>query len=205
MLKKIDLFVKRYGWRGSLRHIYYYVFTKLFFSGARLVRLPIEIRGRYLIDFGKNLTTGSNCRIEAVTDIENQYTHHKQIKLGNNVTLNDNVHIASRYSIEIGNNVLIASKVFITDHQHGDYNLKPSSPEMPPNDRDLSGSPVKIEDNVWIGEFVSILPGVTIGKGCIIGTQSVVNKSIPPYSIVVGAPAKIIKTYNFQTQTWERV
>lgn len=205
MFKKIDLFVKRYGWLGAIKHIWYYVNTRLFYRGARLIRLPIEIRGPRYIDFGSKLTTGSYCRIEAVTDEANQYHIQKQIKFGANVTLNDSVHIAGRYSVEIGNNVLIASKVFITDHQHGNYNDNHSPADVPPNERELSGAAVKIEDDVWIGEFVSVLPGVTIGKGSIIGTQTVVNRSIPPYSIAVGAPARVIKQYNFEKNIWERV
>ena len=59
-----------------------------------------------------------------------------------------------------------------------------------------------LNSNVWIGEFVSILPGVTIGMGSIIGTMSVVTKSIPPYSIAVGSPAKVIKVYDFENKKW---
>jgi lipopolysaccharide O-acetyltransferase len=53
-----------------------------------------------------------------------------------------------------------------------------------------------IEDNVWLGEFVSILPGVTIGKGNIIGANSVVTQDIPPYSIAVGTPARVAKRFD---------
>ena len=54
--------------------------------------------------------------------------------------------------------------------------------------------PVIIEDDVWIGSRVTILPGVTIGEGSVIGASAVVAKSVPPYSVVVGNPAKIVKT-----------
>lgn len=54
--------------------------------------------------------------------------------------------------------------------------------------------PVHIEDDVWIGARVCILPGVTIGKGSVIGACAVVSKSIPPYSVAVGNPAKVVKT-----------
>jgi len=58
---------------------------------------------------------------------------------------------------------------------------------------------------VWIGEFVSILPGVKIGKGSIIGANTVVTKSIPENCIAIGAPAKIIKSYNFDLKRWVSV
>ena len=62
-----------------------------------------------------------------------------------------------------------------------------------------------IEKNVWLGEFVSVLPGVKIGEGSIVGTMSVVNKDIPPYSISVGSPARVVKKYNFDTNKWEKI
>lgn len=118
---------------------------------------------------------------------------------GDNVQINDFVHIAATEKVEIGNNVLIASKVFISDICHGEYTdiENVSDPNEHPNNRKLSAKPVIIHDDVWIGEIVSILPGVEIGKGSIIGANSVVTKSIPDYSIAAGNPAKVIKQYNF--------
>jgi lipopolysaccharide O-acetyltransferase len=100
--------------------------------------------------------------------------------------------------------VLIASKVFISDINHGCYSgLPQDSPFSKPNDRELSTKPVLIEENVWIGENVCVMPGVTIGFGTIIGAGSVVTKSIPAYSIAVGNPAKVIKKYNLLNKIWE--
>lgn len=207
MIKKLQLFIKRYGYKGCIDHIYYYLITRLFYKSARLIRLPIEVRGAALIDMGSQLTTGKNCRIEAFVNEENYQSKQKTILFGTNVTLNDNVHIAGYYSVKIGNNVLIASKVFISDHNHGKYSGLDefSSPDVIPNDRPLSGGAVDIQDNVWLGEFVVVLPGVTIGKGSIIGAMSVVNRSIPPNSIAVGSPAKVIKQYDFVEKLWKAV
>jgi lipopolysaccharide O-acetyltransferase len=69
----------------------------------------------------------------------------------------------------------------------------------------LSFKPIIIEDNVWLGEFVSVLPGVTIGKGTIVGANSVVSKDLPKYVIAVGSPAKPVKKFNFSTQRWEKI
>ena len=121
--------------------------------------------------------------------------------------INDFVHINAVDCVKIGNNVLIASKVFITDLAHGSYrgDDNDSSPEEIVINRKLSSKSVEIGDNVWIGELVSILPGVQIGKNCIIGANSVVTKSIPDNCIAVGNPAKIIKKYNFETKHWEKI
>ncbi|WP_279145834.1 DapH/DapD/GlmU-related protein, partial [Clostridium tyrobutyricum] len=76
-------------------------------------------------------------------------------------------------------------------------------PDEHPRNRLLTcGKEVVIEDDVWIGEMVCILPGVRIGKGSIIGAGAIVTKNIPKYSIAVGNPAKVVKNYNFNDKVW---
>lgn len=198
-------YIKRYGLIKLFGLVIDILLTKILFSKeARIIRQPAYIRGKNFITFGKNLTTGVAVRLDAFPA---QSDLTPCIKFGNNVQLNDYVHIGAVNSITIGNNVLIASKVFITDHNHGSYGNKNihSSPEIPPEKRELSSSPVIIEDNVWIGEFVSILPGVTIGEGSIIGAMTLVNKNIPPFSIAVGVPAKVVKKYDFEVKEWIKI
>lgn len=191
---------KRYGLIGSIRLLISLIYTKIFFKKSRLIRLPFDIRNKHLIDLGEGLTTGFGCRIEAFPLDGNE---NICVKIGNNVQLNDYVHIGSVGSITIGNNVLIASKVYISDHNHGGYdNIKSDSPLISPFDRKQIVKPVFIEDNVWIGESVCILPGVRIGYGSVIGALSVVSKDIPPYCIAVGSPAKVIKIYDFNEEHW---
>ena len=93
---------------------------------------------------------------------------------------------------------LLAPEVFITDHNHG---MTPSSIDDYASQPLLVGS-VVIEDNVWIGQRACILPGVTIGKFSIIGANSVVTKDIPPYSLAVGAPARVIKEWDKDRREW---
>ena len=183
---------------------YRVLFTKLLCKHARIIRSGFVLRGRMYIDLGKGLTTGYNCRLEAfrVGD-ENGY----KIRLGNNIQLNDYVHIAAIDSIEIGDNTLIASHVYISDNSHGFYKGKEydSTPEVPPLRRPYFTSPVIIGKNVWIGEGVIIMPGVQIGDGAVIGAHSIVIKNIPENSIAVGTPARVIKKYNFSSKRWEKV
>jgi lipopolysaccharide O-acetyltransferase len=201
----INLF-KRYSFFDVAALAMYKIITPFYFSKARLIRLPIQIRGKHLMQVGKNFTTGKYCRIEALEN-EDKSANKKMLSIGNDVQINDNVHIAVACSVSIGNNVLIASKVFISDHNHGNYNIGTEAQDSPltiPIKRPLMTKPVVIKDNVWLGEFVSVLPGVTIGEGSIIGTMSVVNRDIPPFCIAVGSPAKVVKEYNFESQTWEK-
>lgn len=198
--------LRRYGILGSLRLLISLVFTKIFFRNARLIRLPFDIRNRRNIILGKNLTTGFGCRIEAFPTQANK--DKILLKIGKDVQINDYVHIAASESVVIGDHVLMASKIFITDISHGDYSESADElnfPDTPPHLRPLFTKPVIIEDNVWIGEFVSVLPGVTIGKGSVIGSNSVVTKSILPNSIAVGSPAKVVKRFDTVQKKWLKV
>jgi len=175
--------------------------TKLISPYSRLFRFPLDIRGRTYIDFGKKLTTGIGCRLEAFS-----MDGEKTLIFNENIQINDYVHISAMKKVFLGNNVLVASKVYISDNSHGFYKGENgSTPNISPLKREYYINPVVIEDNVWIGEGVVIMPGVTIGKGSIIGANSVVTKSIPPYVIAVGAPAKLIKQYDFEINKWEKI
>jgi acetyltransferase-like isoleucine patch superfamily enzyme len=193
----------RYGFLGSIKLFISLIYTKLFHRNARLIRLPFDIRNKKYIRIGDNFTCGMGCRFEAYPDGVNG----KTLKIGRDVQINDYVHITAKSSVIIGNNVLMASKIYISDCTHGDYSggVRDSHPDIFPSKRELKVKPVLIEDNVWLGEFVSILPGTTIGKGTIVGSNSVVTKNLPSYVIAVGTPAKPIKKFNFQTSRWEKI
>lgn len=186
-----------------LQLAYFLIRTKLIDRRARLFRFPIVIRGREYIDFGERLTTGVGCRFDVFPTGNTRAT----VIFGKDVQLNDYVHIVGMNSIEIGDNVLMASHVFISDNSHGSYkgDDNDSNPNTPPTERCYGMAPIKIGNNVWIGEGVIVMPGVTIGDGCVIGAHSIVNKSIPDNSVAVGTPAKVIKQYNFETRHWEKV
>jgi len=155
------------------------------------IESPAVINGHKFILIGDNFSSFERLRLEAFNKhLNNLYT--PQIIIGNNVSINYDCHIGCINNVTIGNNVLIASKVFITDHYHGEINKE--SLKLPPSCRKaISKGPVIIEDNVWIGENVSIMPNVTIGRNSIIGANSVVTKSMPANVVVAGIPAKIIK------------
>lgn len=154
------------------------------------------------MEVGKGFTTGFGCRLEAYPE-----RNQKTLFIGDNFQMNDYVHISAMESIKIGDNVLLASKIFISDLSHGSYggDQNDSHPNSIPKDRKLFAKPIIIEDNVWLGESVSVLPGVTIGKGTIVGANSVVSKSLPPNVVAVGSPAKPIKNFNFETNRWEKI
>ena len=157
------------------------------------IEYPFIVIGGKYISIGENFNSFSGLRLEAhESHLNNTYT--PELLIGDNVSINYDCHIGCVNKINIGNNVLLASKIFITDHFHGEINE--STLKYPPSLRKVvSRGPVIIEDNVWVGEGAAIMPGVTVGKNSIIGANAVVVKDIPPNSIVGGVPAKIIKQF----------
>ncbi|MCK5820371.1 MAG: acyltransferase [Bacteroidales bacterium] len=150
---------------------------------------------------------GSDCSINAGSWIEciKKYGDVEyddvRIDIGDSTYIGHRAHIIACSNIQIGKNVVFADGVYVTDNLHGFKDIhKPvfAQPLVCPGT-------VIIEDEVWLGESVCVLPNVTIGKHSVIGSNSVVTKSIPAYSIAVGSPAKVIKSYNFDTQQWEQV
>ena len=187
MKKKLN---SQYSFPDLIRLAWALVITKLFFRPSRIIRQPTRIRGFSNMDIGKGFTTGQYCRIEA-GEAETQL--QRTLTIGKNVQINDSCHIAAIENITIGDNVLIASRVFISDHDHGEISL--DSLSQPPTKRPLVSAPVIIDNDVWIGEGVIILKGVKIGQGAVIAAGAVVTKNVPPYSVSAGIPAKVIRKF----------
>lgn len=163
-------------------------------KGRVHLQKPFYILGHKYLEIGDKFGGGPGLRIECIEEYEGQ-RYIPSIKIGNNVSFNFNCHIGAINKIIIGNNVLVGSHVLITDHSHGinSYDEMNTSP----NKRKLySKGTVHIENDVWIGEGVVVLPNVTIGHHSIIGANSVVNKNIPAYSLVAGNPAKVVRKIN---------
>ena len=159
-------------------------------SGFYLER-PLSLVGLRYVTVGHSFNCGHHLRLE-IFDFHNGTHFEPTVFFGDNVSLNDRCHIAAIHRIDIGNDVLIGSDVYISDHAHGQTEEIESS--LPPGRRILhSKGPVSIGDRVWIGSKVSILPGVSIGTGAIIGAGSVVTRDVPAFSVVGGVPASIIR------------
>ena len=193
-----------YSFAETISTIYALLCTRLFYKGARLIRRPFYCRGKSRLQFAEGFTTGHHCRFDLLgVDGDNS----KKLIIGKNCKLGDNVHIVANEKVVIGDNCLMASKIFISDTNHGDYSesTTESSPAISPDDRPLYMKPVNIGNNVWIGENVCILLGVSLGDGCIIGANSVVIKDLPDHCIAVGSPAKVVKRYNFEKKSWVKI
>ena len=108
--------------------------------------------------------------------------------IGENVTINNYCTLVGSGGIKIGDNVLSAAHTMILAFNHSFDNVK-----IPMNKQGKTMKGIEIGDDVWLGAGVKVLDGVKIGKGSIIGANSVITKDIAPYSIAVGIPAKTIR------------
>jgi len=116
-----------------------------------------------------------------------------RIRIGEGTFLNLGVQVAALELVEIGAHCMFANGCFVSDADH-----RFDDPDTPvPYQGFTSKGPTRVGDNVWCGANVVITSGVTVGERCVIGSNSVVNRDLPPYSIAVGAPAKVVKTVEY--------
>ncbi len=161
--------------------------------GNRTLRLDgsIIIRGEKCITIGDSTHIGNGCVLTAWEHTADGGTHTPEIRIGSNCSIGEYNNITSTNRIIIGDNLLTGRWVTITDNNHGDTN--PKTLQLPPLSRPVtSKGPVVIGKNVWIGDKATILPGVTIGDGAVIGANSVVTRDVEAYAVVAGIPAKVI-------------
>jgi len=122
-----------------------------------------------------------------------------QLEIKDGCSIGNFNHIYATKSVIIHQNVLTADKVYISDNLHGYQDI--TLPIL--QQKIVQNGVVEIGDGCWIGENACIL-GVKIGRNSVVGANSVVTKDIPDYSVVVGAPAKIIKRYCSESGQWKK-
>lgn len=174
-------------------------FYRLFFFG---INCKIKYIGRR-VTFNGNIQLSDGVRIRNDSSMSGDITIGSNSIFGENVELlafgNRKIVIGSNVSISrnsiIRGNVIIKDRVLIGPNcliVGGNHNI--SSRNTMITDSGVTNLGIIIESNVWLGGNVSVVDGVTIGEGSVIGAGAVVTKNIPPYSIAVGNPAKVIKT-----------
>lgn len=199
MLRSVKVILKRYRLWGLVRLARDIIISRINYKNVRIIRHPWYFRGAKNIKFGLGFTSGVGLRLDAFGAQASP-----QIEFGINVELGDYVHIGAIQSVKIGDNCLLASRIYISDHDHGKFSGENQSlPNELQSNKSLNVEPVVIENNVWIGEGVFILKGVRIGANSIVGAGSVVTKSVPESSIVVGVPAKVIKQWDLVDSKWK--
>lgn len=190
LLHPIPILLKLYKWL-----IYYPQFKKYHITND--IKSIKSMTPKY-ISLGKRCYIGYNARIEGVSRY-NQINYTPNIIIGNNVLIQQNIHLTCANKVVISNNTAIAANVTITDIDHPYIDIN-----TPIEKQDLVVKEVFIGEDCKIYNGAVILQNVHIGKHCVIGANSVVTKDIPDYCIAVGAPAIIIKRYNFDSKQWEK-
>lgn len=132
------------------------------------------------------LAVGSRCTLQQGTVLS--VAENAQLKIGEHVYFGEYTVLSARESIEIGDHSIVATHTFVVDFDH-DYEAEAESVYY-----SFKTRKVKIGAHVWIGAGCQILKGVTIGDCSVIGAGSVVTKDIPPYSVAVGNPARVISS-----------
>lgn len=112
-----------------------------------------------------------------------------KLMIGSGTTINEQTIIAATTDVQIGENCLLAPRVYVLDVDH-EYATR----DIPISRQGYRSSPVRIGNDVWVGTQAVILRGVTIGDGAIVAANSVVTRDVAPYTIVGGAPARLLKT-----------
>ena len=142
------------------------------------------------IKVGKRVQIRKGARLEVV----NGFDDGVKMSIGEGTSIHFYFHCSAAESVTIGSDVLIAGRVYITDHDH--VFDDPDSATI--KCRRLKTAPVVIEDSVWLGEGCVILKGVTVGRRSVVGANAVVTKDVPAFSVVAGVPAHIIKKINIK-------
>ena len=159
-----------------------------------------------VLECGDNIVIGRDTFIGEGSELL-AYRSHFDRPLDSHLIIGEHVRITSRCritcagTIRIGNDALFGPDVFITDHNHG------MDPETPGgySPQDITIADVTIGEGAWLGQRVCVLPGVTIGAHSIIGANSVVTRDIPPFSMAVGSPARVIKQWDAEGKCWKHV
>lgn len=147
--------------------------------------VEINALSKYGVTIGNNVSILKNSIIECTGVIRNI---GEGLVIGNNVGIAQNCFIQVRGKVTIKDNVILGPGVSIFSENHVFEN-----PDLPVSVQGETRKGVTIEEGVWIGTRATILDGVTIGRNSIIAAGSVVNKNVPPYAVVGGVPAKILK------------
>lgn len=163
------------------------LYTNYYKKLHRINSSKLTITGRCLIhgsgrvQFGNNVTIKTN----SYRIVELYSSNDANLVIGDNCYINQGVHISCSKQIVIGSGCLLADEVLIIDN---DYHSVAGDP--------VKSKPIILENNVWVASRAIILKGVHIGKGAVVGAGAVVTHDVPPRSLVVGNPARVVRQWD---------
>lgn len=181
---------------AKLKALFYYSFKMFHFGSHSLILSPLKIEGMENMGIGDGVYIGEHTWLAAMP----LTTGKAQLLIGNGCAIGHRNHIYATKRIVLEDNVLTADSVYISDNSHTYSDVHTPILKQPIEQL----KEVRIGEGSWLGEHVCVI-GASVGKHCVIGANAVVTHDIPDFSVAVGAPAKVIKQYNFNTRQWEQI
>lgn len=151
--------------------------------GARSrLSLPVQLVGAKRISIGSHVYLGPGCWL---------LTHEPagRLEIGDGTSIAGWCVLSAALDVRIGRKVLFARNVYIADHRHGFGDPHTAILDQPIEDL----RPVVVEDGAWLGQNVVLLPGVTVGRGAVVGANSVIREDVPPRCVVAGSPGRVVR------------
>ena len=168
-------------------------------TGVKVQR-PHRISNPRCISIGDRTIIGHGASMEPILEYAN-VRYSPKIEIGNDVYIGPHVYLASVGRITIGDGAVLSEYVYLNDTNHGfdpERGLIMQQELVHPRD-------ITIGKSCFLGLRSAIMPGVTLGDHCVVGTGAVVTKSFPAYSMIAGVPAVLIKRYSLEERQWMRV
>lgn len=170
-----------------------------YFGENSIIEEPFLTNGPENIFIGDNVRIGAYSWIQTVMEF-NEMKYNPSLEIHENTSIGRFAVISANNSIKIGKNVLISERVYISDHIHEYENIKIPIINQPAS---IDGTTI-VGDDCWLGIGCCVLPNVEIGCHSVIGSNAVVTKKIPSYSVAAGIPAKVIKRFDFRKNKWQK-
>jgi acetyltransferase-like isoleucine patch superfamily enzyme len=124
------------------------------------------------------------------------------ISIGDNCVIVRRVQISARNGVHVERNVVLAANVLVMDHNHGYENI-----DLPIRDQgDTLGGRIRIEEGCWVGAGAAIVCSsgeLVLGRNCVVAANALVTRSFPPYSVLVGNPARVVRQYDPDKKSWQ--
>lgn len=162
------------------------------FGSRSVIQPPVRLMGERRIAVGNGVFVGAGSWLQVLKGDGERVA----LELGDGTSIAGNCVVSAAQSVRVGARVLIARGVYISDHSHAYEDMGRAVLDQGVTQVD----PVEVCDGAWLGENVVIGPGVRVGRGAVIGANSVVLDDVPDHCIAVGAPAKVVRRLDSQTQ-----